>query len=65
MQNDFLVTLAWPEGMVEGPGSWYDKFASTNGKYRVGHSAIVLINAVTKKALSADQKKPISHIGER
>jgi hypothetical protein len=63
MQNDFLVTLAWPEGMVEGPGSWYDKFASTNGKYRVGHSAIVLINAVTKKALYFDFGRYHSPLG--
>ena len=50
MQNDFIITLAWPEGLVIAPGSWYDKIASSNGKYRVGHSAIVLINAETKKS---------------
>ena len=50
MQNDFIITLAWPEGMVTAPGSWYDKIASSNGKYRVGHSAIVLINSETKKS---------------
>ena len=50
MQNDFIVTLAWPEGMVTAPGAWYDKIASTNGKYRVGHSAIVLISSETKKS---------------
>ena len=50
MQKDFIITLAWPEGMVTAPGSWYDKIASTNGKYRVGHSAIVLISSETKKS---------------
>ena len=50
MQNDFIITLAWPEGMVTAPGAWYDKIASTNGKYRVGHSAIVLISSETKKS---------------
>ena len=50
MQNDFIITLAWPEGWCEAPGSWYDKIASTNGKYKVGHSALVLINSKTKKA---------------
>jgi len=50
MQNDFIITLAWPEGMVAAPGSWYDKIASHEGKYRVGHSAIVLINAKTQKS---------------
>ena len=50
MQKDFIITLAWPEVMVAGAGSWYDKFASSNGKYRVGHSAIVLISSETKKS---------------
>ena len=50
MQKDFIITLAWPEGMVTAPGSWYDIIASKNGKYRVGHSAMVLINSETKRA---------------
>ena len=50
MKRDFIITLAWPEGMVFAADSWYDKIASSNGKYRVGHSALVLINAKTKKA---------------
>ena len=50
MKNDFIITLAWPEGMVSATGSWYDKIASNNGKYRVGHSALVLINSETKKS---------------
>ena len=49
MQNDFIITLAWPEGMVTAPDSWYDKIASKNGKYRAGHSAIALINTTTQK----------------
>ena len=49
MYKDFLIILAWPEGMVSAAGSWYDKYLSTNGKYRVGHSALVLINSTTKK----------------
>ena len=49
MQNDFIITLAWPEGMVAAPASWYDKIASKNGKYRAGHSAIVFINTTTQK----------------
>lgn len=48
MQKDFIITLAWPEGMVTATEAWYDKLFSTNGKYRVGHSAIVLINSSTK-----------------
>ena len=50
MQNDFILVLAWPEGMVAGTGYWYDKIASNNGKYRVGHSAIILIESKTKSA---------------
>jgi len=50
MQNDFILVLAWPEGMVAGTGHWYDKIASNNGKYRVGHSAIILIESKTKSA---------------
>lgn len=54
MKNDFIITLAWPEGMVSAPGSWYDKILSNNGKYRVGHSAVVLINSKTQKAYYFD-----------
>ena len=50
INKDFIIVLAWPEGMVTAPDSWYDKIASTNGKYRAGHSAIVLINSTTKKS---------------
>ena len=54
MQKDFIITMAWPEGMVAATGSWYDKFASKNGKYRVGHSALILIDSKTKKACYFD-----------
>jgi len=47
--TDFLIVLAWPEGMVIASGAWYDKFLSTNGKYRVGHSALALVNSATNK----------------
>jgi len=49
MQKDFIIILAWPESMVAGAGSWYDKVFSTNGKYRVGHSALILVNATTNQ----------------
>ena len=49
MQKDFIIVLAWPEGMVAAAGSWYDKLFSSNGKYRVGHSALVLVNSISKK----------------
>jgi hypothetical protein len=43
MQNDFIIALAWPEGMVASTDVWYDKFFAKKGKYRVGHSAVVLV----------------------
>ena len=49
MQNDFIITLAWPEGMVKASGSWYDNILSQDGKYRVGHSALALVNSTTNK----------------
>lgn len=50
MQSDFIIVLAWPEGKVCAAGAWYDFFFAKNGKYRVGHSALILINNKTEKA---------------
>jgi len=59
--SDFIVILAWPEGMVNSAGSWYDRILlsilrnlprkklSKNGQYRVGHSALILVNSETNK----------------
>ena len=44
MQNDFIIALAWPEGMVSAAGAWYDFLFAKNGKYRVGHSAVALVD---------------------
>ena len=49
MQKDFVIVLAWPEGMVAAAGGWYDKALSTNGQYRVGHSALILVNSTTNQ----------------
>ena len=49
MQKDFIIVLAWPEGLVIAAGAWYDSVLATNGKYRVGHSALVLVNATTNQ----------------
>ena len=49
MQKDFIIVLAWPEGMVEAAGAWYDRVLSNNGKYRVGHSALILVNSTTNE----------------
>ena len=47
MQNDFIIALAWPEGLVASTDVWYDKFFAKKGKYRVGHSAVVLVERLT------------------
>ena len=49
MKNDFIITLAWPEGLVTASGAWYDKIASKNGIYRVGLSALALVDSGTCK----------------
>ncbi len=49
MNQDFIITLAWPEGLCEPAGSWYDKFFTIKGKYRVGHSALALVNSKTRR----------------
>ena len=49
MGKDFIIILAWPEGLCEPAGSWYDKFFAKNGKYRVGHSALALVDSETCK----------------
>ena len=54
MQNDFIIALAWPEGMVTSTGAWYDFFFAQNGKYRVGHSALVLVQRKTSKLFYFD-----------
>lgn len=59
--SDFIITLAWPEGMVESANAWYDyillsilkytprRRLSKDGQYRVGHSALILVNSKTNK----------------
>ena len=50
MKNkDFIIVLAWPEGMTTAAGSWYDLLFAKNGKYRVGHAALILVNSKNKK----------------
>ena len=49
MKNNFIITLAWPEGLVTASGAWYDSCFATNGKYRVGHSALALVDSATSK----------------
>lgn len=46
----FAIALAWPQTFCKQPGSWYDPLAlrlglNKNHYYRVGHAAVVLIDA--------------------
>ncbi len=49
MPNSIAIALAWPETYCKQTGAWYDQPANFLGiskdhYYKVGHSAIVLIN---------------------
>ena len=33
MGKDFIIILAWPEGMVAAAGGWYDVLFAQKGKY--------------------------------
>jgi hypothetical protein len=49
MQDSLAIALAWPNTKCKQTGAWYDKPAGLLGinkdnYYKVGHSAIVLIN---------------------
>jgi len=59
MQNSLAIALAWPETRCKQTGAWYDIPAdllgiSKNHYYKVGHSAIVLIDSTTKNCLYFD-----------
>jgi len=48
MFNGFAIALAWPETLCKKAGAWYDTplkwmAINKNNYYRVGHSAVVLI----------------------
>lgn len=52
--HDFVIPLAWPNAYVYGAGGWYDPMMTLlgmakDGKYRVGHSAVLLINSKNGK----------------
>ncbi len=52
MHNGFAIALAWPETLCKMAGAWYDtplKWLGINqdNYYRVGHSAVVLIENKT------------------
>jgi len=48
-RNGFAIALAWPETFCKQSAAWYDSMMhllkiTTNNHYRVGHSAVVLVN---------------------
>ena len=49
LNNDFIITLAWPKGKIYSPGGWYDKILGDTTKYRIGHTALVIVNSRTNK----------------
>jgi len=65
---DYIIPLAWPEAMVQSAGAWYDFLTKRlgvlkNGKYRVGHSAILLLNAKNGKVFYFDYGRYHTPIG--
>jgi hypothetical protein len=49
MFSGFALALAWPETLCKQAGSWYDYHMhylgiNKKGYYKVGHSALVLVN---------------------
>ena len=54
MPNSIAIALAWPETRCKQTGAWYDMPAellgiSKNHYYKVGHSAIVLVDPETQQ----------------
>lgn len=51
--DGFAIALAWPETKCKQAGAWYDPLLyylgiNKNGYYKIGHSAVVIINKKTK-----------------
>jgi hypothetical protein len=65
---DYIIPLAWPEAMVQSTGGWYDFVTNTlgiakNGKYRAGHSAVLLVNSKNGKVFYFDYGRYHTPIG--
>ena len=61
--KDFIIILAWPELMCKLPGSWYDFFFRKTGEVRGGHSAIILVDASSRRLYYMDNGRYHSPIG--
>lgn len=54
MHTGFAIALAWPDTLCKQAGSWYDGLLfwlgiNKNYYYKVGHAAVVLVDASTGK----------------
>lgn len=54
MENDFAIVIGWPNTYCKQPGFWFDSLGgflgmNKNGFYKVGHSAVVLVDGKNKK----------------
>tara|TARA_X000001036_G_C20556428_1_gene756538 strand:+ start:363 stop:1019 length:657 start_codon:yes stop_codon:yes gene_type:complete len=64
MKNkDFIIVLAWPELRCKLPGSWYDFFFWKTGTVRGGHSAIILVDAKSRKLYYMDNGRYHAPLG--
>lgn len=59
LHTGFAIALAWPQTLCKQAGGWYDGFMnilgiSKNHYYKVGHAAVVLIEAKTEKCYYFD-----------
>ena len=63
INKDFIIALAWPEGMCKTAGSWYDFIFGKKREMRGGHAAIVLVNSITKKLYYMDNGRYHTPLG--
>lgn len=59
MNASFAINLAWPETKCKQAGAWYDPLMNLlgfakNNYYKVGHSAIILVDKQTTECLYFD-----------
>jgi hypothetical protein len=58
-RNDFAVAVGWPETYCKQPGAWFDSIGkwlnlNKNGYYKVGHSALLLIDSKNEQCFYYD-----------
>ena len=63
INKDFIIVLAWPEGMCKTANSWYDFICGKKREIRGGHAAIVLVNSITKKNYYMDNGRYHTPLG--